>query len=254
MHYVLVSACLLGQAVRHDGGDKRCDDDILQRWLREGRVVPICPEVAGGLPVPRPPAEIAGGAGGRNVLAGLARVVDSNGRDVSAHFVEGAEHAAKLARARGIRVAVLKEGSPSCGSSFSYDGSFARVRVPFPGVTAARLLQDGIAIYSEAQLAQADARLRQLEAADLRDQEPDARGVVIIHTAHGMYLSRSCKLSWRDFQELWPDFQTSLGPWSVEAVIDYLDEEHPDLWPPAEQQVRALECAETTQHRLSFRS
>ena len=254
MEYVLVSACLLGQAVRYNGGDKRCDDDILQRWLSEGRVVAICPEVAGGLPVPRPAAEIAGGAGGRTVLEGLARVVDSSGRDVSAHFVDGAEHAARLARARGIRVAVLKEGSPSCGSSFSYDGSFARVRVPVPGVTAARLIQDGIAVYSEEQLAQADARLRQLEAAGLRDQGPDARGVVIIHTAHGMYLSRGCALSWRDFQEIWPDFQTSLGPWTVEAVINYLDEEHPDLWPPAEQQVHALEGAETTQHRLSFRS
>ena len=98
MESVLVSACLLGEAVRHNGADKRCDHEILQRWLAEGRVVPICPEIAGGLPVPRPPAEIARRAGGAGVLAGQVKVLDINGRDVTAPFVKGAKEA--LARAR----------------------------------------------------------------------------------------------------------------------------------------------------------
>ena len=68
MEKVLVSACLLGEPVRYNGRDKRCEHDVLDRWLREGRVVAVCPEVAGGLPVPRPPAEIVNGAGGGKVL------------------------------------------------------------------------------------------------------------------------------------------------------------------------------------------
>lgn len=164
MHKILVSSCLLGHAVRYNGGDKRCEADVLRRWVDEGRVVAVCPEVAGGLPVPRPPAEIIAGAGGANVLLGLARVVDDTGRDVTPEFVQGAEHAAERARALGIRVAVLKEGSPSCGSGYSYDGSFSRTRVPVPGVAAARLLNDGVRVFSEAQLAEADAWVRRLDA------------------------------------------------------------------------------------------
>lgn len=157
---VLVSACLLGQAVRHDGRDKHCTHPALQRWLAAGQVLPLCPEIAGGLPVPRPPAEIAGAAGGAQVLAGSARVVDVHGADVSAAFVAGAEHALQQALAHGVRVAVLKEGSPSCGSSFSHDGSFSGTRVPLPGVTTARLRAAGILVFSELELDAADAALQ----------------------------------------------------------------------------------------------
>ena len=76
MEKILVSACLLGEPVRHNGAHKRSDDQILQRWIQEGRVVAVCPEIAGGLPVPRPAAEIAGGADGSNVLSGDANVFD----------------------------------------------------------------------------------------------------------------------------------------------------------------------------------
>lgn len=164
MEGVLVSACLLGEAVRFDGGDMRSDHAILQRWMREGRVVSVCPEVAGGLPVPRPRAEIAAGAGGAKVLAGLARAVDSNGRDVSAWLVNGAERALAKANEHGIRVAVLKEGSPSCGSGFIFDGSFSNIRVDGMGVTATLLAQNGVRVFSEHQLVEADALLQQLES------------------------------------------------------------------------------------------
>lgn len=164
MELVLVSACLLGEAVRYNGGDMRCDHAILQRWLQEQRVVPVCPEVAGGLPVPRPRAEIAGGAGGMSVLAGAARAIDSSGRDVTAFLVGGAERALEQARAKNIRVAILKEGSPSCGSGFIFDGSFTDRKVAGLGITAARLQQAGIHVFSEARLAEADALLKQFEA------------------------------------------------------------------------------------------
>jgi len=166
-----VSACLLGEAVRYNGGDMRCDDNILLRWQRDGRVISVCPEVGGGLPVPRPRAEITDGADGMQVLAGNAKVFDSNGRDVTAYLVCGAEHALERARAMRIRIAVLKEGSPSCGTGHTFDGSFTDTRVPNRGVTAALLRQAGIHVFSEARLAEADKLLRQLEAGIQPDQE-----------------------------------------------------------------------------------
>ena len=165
MEKILVSACLLGQPVRHNGAHKRSDDQILQHWIEEGRVVAVCPEIAGGLPVPRPAAEIVGGADGSRVLGGEVNVVDFNGRDVSHHFVSGAGVALEAARANDIRVAILKEGSPSCGSGYTYDGTFTSTRVPgHHGVTAALLRDNGIRVFSETQLAEAEECLRQLES------------------------------------------------------------------------------------------
>ncbi len=164
MESILVSACLLGEHVRYDGRDKRCDHPVLLRWLNEGRVVSICPETAGGLPVPRPAAEIANAASGLDVLSGLARVMDLTGQDVSAYFIKGAEQALDCVRARHIRIAILKEGSPSCGTGYTYDGSFTSRRVTNPGVCAARLQQAGVHVFSEGQLAEADHLLMQFEA------------------------------------------------------------------------------------------
>ena len=164
MESVLVSACLLGERVRYNGGDKRCNNPILQRWLQEGRVMPVCPEVLGGLPVPRLPAEIAGGAGGTEVLRETARVMDMAGVDVSAQFQQGAGQALRLAHSRRIHIAIMKEGSPSCGTGYTYNGSFTGIKVPLPGVTAACLREAGIQVFSEAQLQEADDLLKQLEA------------------------------------------------------------------------------------------
>jgi len=162
MQRVLVSACLLGERVRHNGEHKQSHDSVLQRWLREGRVVPFCPEVAGGLPIPRPPAEIAAATGGLSVLSGTGRVLDVNGRDVSAFFVAGAQQALECARLESIRVAVLKEDSPSCGTSFTHDGTFTSRRVPGQGVTAAILRQAGLHVLNESQIEEADRLLTQL--------------------------------------------------------------------------------------------
>lgn len=142
MKKILVSACLLGQPVRYDGKDKRVDSGVLARWVAEGRVVPVCPEVAGGLPVPRPPAE----------LQGDGRVVDVHGRDVTAEFDAGAAHAVALARQHGVTVAVLKEGSPSCGAALVGDGTHTGAKVPGQGVTAAALRAIGVRVFSELEL------------------------------------------------------------------------------------------------------
>ncbi|WP_409287273.1 DUF523 domain-containing protein [Pseudomonas guariconensis] len=154
---VLVSACLLGQPVRYDGRDSG-HPDLLQRWQAEGRVVPLCPEVAGGLPTPRPPAEIPRGQGAA-VLDGQAQVVTVTGLDVSEAFLAGARQALALVREHGIRVAVLKAGSPSCGNRLTYDGTFSGVKVPGEGVTTALLRREGVLVFSELELEDAQRAL-----------------------------------------------------------------------------------------------
>jgi uncharacterized protein YbbK (DUF523 family) len=164
MHFVLVSACLLGSPVRYDGAHKHSKSEVLQRWLAEGRVISICPEIAGGLPVPRPPAEVTAGAGGAKVLAGLAKVVDPKAHDVSAEFIAGARHALQQAQLKGVRVAVLKDGSPSCGSTYIHDGTFTGTQFPGKGVTSSLLESSGVRVFSEDQFVEANEFLLELEA------------------------------------------------------------------------------------------
>jgi len=159
---VLVSSCLLGEPVRYHGGDALCASEVLDRWRAEGRLVPACPETAGGLPVPRPPAEITGGDGG-DVLRGEAFVGDRSGADLTVAFVEGARLTVAAAVASGVRVAILKDGSPSCATSYVYDGTFRGQRGPGLGVTAAALERAGIKVFSERQIEEAAAYLAGLE-------------------------------------------------------------------------------------------
>jgi uncharacterized protein YbbK (DUF523 family) len=159
---VLVSACLLGEKVRYNGADAASGSGILRDWVREDRVVPFCPEVAGGLGVPRPAAEIQGGGGG-SVLDGAGQVRTHAGDVVTEAFLRGAERALQAALASGARLAVLKDGSPSCGSDFVHDGTFTGRRVPGAGVTAALLRRNGIAVFCESRLDEAEEYLRGLE-------------------------------------------------------------------------------------------
>lgn len=161
MQKILVSRCLLGHAVRYDGG-AHGPFTLLERWQQEGRIVPLCPEVAGGLPTPRAPAEIAGGQGAQ-VLDGRLPVLTLDGEDVTAAFVEGAEQALALVAKYGIRMALLKARSPSCGNRENYDGSFSGTRVAGEGVTAAALRRAGVQVFSEEELPAAEAALRELE-------------------------------------------------------------------------------------------
>lgn len=157
---VLVSACLLGSPVRYNASTRLDGDPVLGRWQREGRVVPLCPEVAVGFPTPRPPAEMDGGADGAAVLEGSARVIEKGGRDVSDLYREAAAIALEEARRNGCRFAVLTDDSPSCGSSFVHDGSFAGRRVSGRGLTTTMLEQNGIRVFSEAEIDVLDAILR----------------------------------------------------------------------------------------------
>lgn len=166
MQYVLVSSCLLGNPVRYDGRGVSHDNPVLARWRDEGRVVVVCPEMAGGMPVPRPPAEIEPAADAAAVLAGRARVVAVSGENVTAPFVQGAQAALATARKHAIGIAVLKEGSPSCGSGYVYDGYFAGRRQPGVGVTAELLARAGLRVFSEKQWQEAQDCLARLEAAD----------------------------------------------------------------------------------------
>jgi uncharacterized protein YbbK (DUF523 family) len=153
---ILVSACLLGQHVRYDGTSARVESSVLEDWAAEGRAIAFCPEVAAGGSVPRPAAEIVGGDG-HQVLDGRARVIDATGRDVTSAFTEGARGALSAALASGARAAILKEGSPSCGSNWTHDGSFSGQLVTGPGVAAALLERNGIRVFGEHEVDQAAA-------------------------------------------------------------------------------------------------
>ncbi|WP_214105082.1 DUF523 domain-containing protein [Acrocarpospora catenulata] len=149
MDRILVSACLLGSRVRYDGRAKTSDDAQLAAWRAEGRLVSFCPEVSGGLPIPRPPAEIEPGADGLAVLDGKARVLTPTGDNVSQYFIIGAYRALDAARAANAVLAILKESSPSCGSLHHYDGTFTGHTTPGEGVTTALLTREGIPVFSE---------------------------------------------------------------------------------------------------------
>ncbi|MBP1859504.1 DUF523 domain-containing protein [Rhizobium herbae] len=146
---ILVSACLMGHAVRYDGQARPLVHPALDRWRQEGRLVTICPEMSAGMPVPRLPAEIEPGRSADEVLSGTARVLESNGGDVTAEFRQAAENALALAIETGCAYALLIDGSPSCGSGFIYDGSFSGRRRPGEGVTAALLRANGIKVFSD---------------------------------------------------------------------------------------------------------
>src|SRR5262249_55867354 len=117
---ILVAGCLLGTCCNHEG--RASTRPRVQQLADSARLVPVCPEVLGGLATPRAAAEIGGGDGA-DVLAGRASVVAVDGSDVTAAYVRGAEAAAALALAVGATRAVLKARSPSCGATEIYDGS-----------------------------------------------------------------------------------------------------------------------------------
>ena len=146
---ILVSACLLGTCCNHEG--RASLRPRVQRLSPSARLVPICPEVVGGLATPRSAAEIVGGDGA-DVLSGSARVCTADGDDVTAAYVRGAAAAVELARATGATRAVLKARSPSCGAVDVYDGTFTRTLRSGEGVTAAALRAAGVEVVSDEEL------------------------------------------------------------------------------------------------------
>lgn len=136
---VLVSACLLGVPCRYDGQSKA--HPLARALCEKHHVVPVCGEIFGGLPTPRPPAEICG-----------RRVVTREGADVTAAYRRGAEAVLELARLTGAEAAVLKERSPSCGSGAVYDGTFSGTLTAGWGVAAGLLQEQGIRVLGESRL------------------------------------------------------------------------------------------------------
>jgi uncharacterized protein YbbK (DUF523 family) len=150
---ILVSRCLYGgRTVRYDGKRTELEHPVFQKWKEEGRLVPVCPEVDGGLPVPRTPSE-------RTTFG----VFMKTGEDVTKQYEKGARRALSKARANDIAFAVLKERSPSCGSHMIYDGTFSGVTVEGEGVTTELLRLNGYIVFSEDQIDEAAALLESIE-------------------------------------------------------------------------------------------
>lgn len=143
---IVVSSCLAGLKVRYDGG--HCLDDKIGRLVKEKKAITVCPEVLGGLPTPRVPAEIVGGDG-EDVLDGKARVINESGEDVTEFFIKGAYVALEKVKQVNATLVILKENSPSCGSSMIYNGEFTGEKIAGNGVTAALLKRNGIKVVSE---------------------------------------------------------------------------------------------------------
>ncbi|WP_430481970.1 DUF523 domain-containing protein [Rossellomorea marisflavi] len=143
---LVVSACLAGMKVRYNGTD--CLEDVIGEMVSSGKAVTVCPEILGGFQTPREPAEIQGGTG-EDVLDGTARVLDRSGADVTDQYVAGAAETLAICRKMGATEIVLKENSPSCGSSMIYNGDFSGEKIPGEGVTTALLKRNGIKVWSE---------------------------------------------------------------------------------------------------------
>ena len=141
-----ISACLGGVFCRYDGGTQTVNQFLT--WVNEGKALLICPEVLGGLPTPRTPAEIQNGDG-FDVWQNTATVLTQDGVDVTENYKHGAMKAYEAMKELGITSVILKERSPSCGSQMIYDGSFSGIKQAGVGVATAYFIQQGLKVYSE---------------------------------------------------------------------------------------------------------
>ena len=173
MQKILISACFLANPVRYDGTAYDIKNkvslealSIISCWQDQGRLLAICPEMSGGLPVPRPAAEIIQTEGvpvKEMAQAKAVQVQTQSWVDVSSEFIRGAERALALCQAENIKLAVLTESSPSCGSSWIYDGQFSRSKIPGEGVTTALLRKHGIQVFGQFELSAADHYLKSMD-------------------------------------------------------------------------------------------
>lgn len=136
MERILISACLVGDNVKYNGGNNK--SPLIDKLLEKYELIPFCPEVEGGLKIPRSPSERKDD-----------RVINMEGQDVTFAYEKGAELAFNICLFLKIKKVILKDKSPSCGSKEIYDGSFTHKAIPGMGVTAEYLKEKGIAVYSE---------------------------------------------------------------------------------------------------------
>lgn len=144
MKNILISACLIGEKCRYDG---KVIQSIKSQLSPDYNYIPFCPEVAGGLSIPRIPCEIVGNA--INVFDGIDHVVGSDNQDYTRFFIKGAKLALRKAIENKVECAILKENSPSCGSTYCYDGSFSNNLITGMGLTSYLLIKNNIRVYSE---------------------------------------------------------------------------------------------------------
>ena len=136
MERILISACLVGDNVKYNGGNNK--SPLIEKLLEKYELIPFCPEVEGGLSTPRHPSERKG-----------EEVVNDIGEDVTDNFYRGAELAFNICLFLKIKIAILKDRSPSCGSKTIYDGSFSHKEIKGMGITAEYLTKKGIKVISE---------------------------------------------------------------------------------------------------------
>ena len=141
MEKLLISACLMGFECKYCGGSNYIGDEKMAALKEKYRLIPVCPESAGGLPTPRDPSERIGD-----------KVISSKGRDVTENYRKGAETALKLCEKLDCKKALLKAKSPSCGRNIIYDGTFSGKLTERHGVTVELLLENGIEVFSEKEL------------------------------------------------------------------------------------------------------
>lgn len=139
MEKILISACLIGINCKYNGKNNYID--LIEKLKQKYELIPICPETLGGLSIPRDPSEIIND-----------KVISINNKDVTDNFILGANKALQIAINNNITIAILKDGSPSCGNNYIYDGTFSKNKINGKGITTRLLLQNNIKIYSELEI------------------------------------------------------------------------------------------------------
>ena len=138
MQNVLISACLLGVDCKYNGSNNKLDYEIIHSLKEKYNLIPVCPEIMGGMPTPRNPVEITDG-----------KVFDCDGEEFTKEFEKGSEEVLKLAKLYDTTIAILKENSPSCGSNYIYDGTFNHKKIKGMGIAALKLSKENIKLFTE---------------------------------------------------------------------------------------------------------
>lgn len=146
---ILVSACLIGINCKYNGYNNKNEKVI--HYLKDKQFIIACPEQLGGMSTPRDPSEIIE-LDTDDIIKGQTSVISNKSLDVTNKFKQGAKETLKIANIYNCKEAILKDGSPSCGSSYIYDGTFSSKKIDGVGVTTALLINNGIKVISEKEL------------------------------------------------------------------------------------------------------
>ena len=136
MKKIIVSACLLGRNCKYSGGNNR--NEAVLSYVTGREVIPVCPEVAAGMPVPRPPVELREG-----------RVISCEGKDLDAVYRAGVARTLEMLAGEEIECAILKAKSPTCGVHEIYDGTFSGKKIKGQGLLAKALRRAGVRVIDE---------------------------------------------------------------------------------------------------------